>query len=205
MATAASRALSPTWLSRARRTARNASTACRRRSGRSARPTTTFWSRRRRGRWTSRPGWTGSWAVWAARSTTRKTTSAPSSPRRRFWERCAERRPQRAPAPGPQPPARWLRGQAHDVEIRQAHQVLPGHRPPRHSAAGREWNSGPQPGRRAQHQLFPRAGTERLGSGAGFLASRAVQAPPHTGPAEAGVTATVRLRIPWAARRRASR
>src|SRR5436305_4562096 len=44
------------WPSRARRAARNGSTACRRGSGRSAGPTTTSWSRHRRERWTLRPG-----------------------------------------------------------------------------------------------------------------------------------------------------
>ena len=82
MATAASRAPSPTWRSRARRTARSASTACRRRSGRSATPITTSWKRRRRERWTSPRGWNGSWAAWVALSTARRSRSAPSWPRR---------------------------------------------------------------------------------------------------------------------------
>ena len=63
MGTAGSRAPSQTWLSRDRRTARSGSTACRRRSGRSAMPITTFWRKRRRGRWTPRRGWAGSSAA----------------------------------------------------------------------------------------------------------------------------------------------
>src|ERR1039458_6189381 len=81
-ATAAWRARLPTWLSRALKRVRNVSTACRLRSGKSAPPITTFSRKRRRGYWTSRPGWNGSSAVWGAPSMVRKPLSALSDPAR---------------------------------------------------------------------------------------------------------------------------
>ena len=70
------------WRSRARRTARSASTACRRRSDTSATPTTTFSSRRRRARSTSRRGWRGFSAASIARSMAPRRRSPPCCARR---------------------------------------------------------------------------------------------------------------------------
>ena len=50
----------------------------------------------------------------------------------RFWESACEHAFARPPAPGDQPSARRVRGQAHLLEIRQAHQMLAGHCVPRH-------------------------------------------------------------------------
>ena len=60
----------------------NASTACRRKSGRSAARITTSWSGRRKGPWTSPPGWNGFWAAWDAPSTARKPLWHRSWPKR---------------------------------------------------------------------------------------------------------------------------
>src|SRR5579863_5608243 len=51
---------------------------------------------------------------------------------------------------------RWLRGQAHDIKIRQAHEVLAGHRLPRHLGSGRARRPGQRRRWRAQHQLLAR-------------------------------------------------
>ena len=148
-----SRVPSPIWRWRDRREARSVSTACRRRSARNATLTTTFSSRTQRG----------------TMDVTRLDglVSRMSGPRhRRRADRAARGARQSAvlgdfrydavkpsPAQGCELPARRVRGEADNVEIRQAHQVLAGHRAARHpqfggpgdARTGREW--------RAQYEL----------------------------------------------------
>ena len=66
-----------------------------------------------RRRWTSRPGWNGSSAASAARSTARKRPSEAVLAKARFWEIDWAILAERTPAAGSQPLARWLRGEAH--------------------------------------------------------------------------------------------
>ena len=153
-ATGASRARSPTWRSRARSEARSASTACRRRSGRSATPITTSSKRRRKAISTSRAGSTGSLAASAAPSTARRTILAGVLKKARFWEKHAGGGLQRTPARHAQPPARRIRGQADLIEMGQARQVLAGHGAARHRRPRRARHPEEGRGRRAQHQLF---------------------------------------------------
>src|SRR5207253_11436410 len=81
MVTAGSRAPSLTWLWRDLKTVRNASTACRHRSGRSVPPITIFLRRHRRGHWTLHPGWNVSSVVWGELSMVRIRLWPRSSPR----------------------------------------------------------------------------------------------------------------------------
>ncbi len=103
-ATAASRAPLPTCPSRVRRTARNASTACPRKSAWSGKPTTTFWKRRRKATSISRRGWSGFWDASTARSTARRRFS-PLSFAKPILEKACSSAAQRPPARYSQPPA----------------------------------------------------------------------------------------------------
>ena len=67
------------WRSRARSKARNASTACRRKSGRSGTPTTISSRRRRKATSISRLGWNGFWLALTARSTAPRPSLRPCS------------------------------------------------------------------------------------------------------------------------------
>ena len=74
----------------------------------------------------------------------------------RFWERLRD-----VPLNDRQrlvfePAARRLRGQADDVEMGEAGEMLAGHGAPRHPAARRARRAGAQRGRRAQHELLAR-------------------------------------------------
>jgi hypothetical protein len=60
------------WFSPVPSAARNVFTACRRKSGRSAKPITRFWNRPKKVISTSRPGSNGFWIVWVARSSERR-------------------------------------------------------------------------------------------------------------------------------------
>ena len=100
-----------------------------------------------------------------------QTTLAAVLAKARFWEAVAGVDDQRPSALGPQPPAGWLRGQAHDIEIRQARQVLPGHGASGHSAARRTRHPRPQSRRRAQHELCTRSHRPRVISAAALCSA----------------------------------
>jgi hypothetical protein len=55
---------------------------------------------------------------------------------------------------GAEPVARWLRRQAHNLEIGKGRQVLAGYGLPRHSRLGRAWSPDEGCRRRAQHELL---------------------------------------------------
>ena len=126
-ATAASRARSPTWRSRARRTALSASTACRRRSGTSATTYYAMLEARRRATPMSRDGKPGSSNACCARSKGRTARSAACS-RGAILGALHEGAAQRTADQGSQSAARRLRGQAHVVEVGEAREELAGHR-----------------------------------------------------------------------------
>jgi Fic family protein len=68
-------------------------------------------------------------------------------------QRCAAQRPA---ANRDQPLAGRVRGQAHELELREPDEVLAGHRLSRYSGAGRAAYPRSEPRRWAQHELFAR-------------------------------------------------
>ena len=152
MATAALRAPSPTWLWHARKTARNAFTACRHRFSSERNAYYDILEETQKGTLDIT-----SWMEWflgcLGRAIDGAQTILGSVLAKAASGKHRRDRAQRTPAPRAESPARWLRGQAHDNEIRQARQVFPGHGPPRHRASRRTRNSCPQPGRGAEHEL----------------------------------------------------
>ena len=140
---------------RAPNAARSASTACRRRSGRSAKRITTFWNRRRKARLRSRRGWNGSWAVWTALSAGTETALAAVFRQGPVLEDACRHVAQRPAARDPQSAAGWrLRGEADIVQVGEARQMLPGHGAPRHPTSSRTASCARTAGR-PEHELFP--------------------------------------------------
>ena len=139
-ATAASPAPSATCCWRAPTAARSASTACRRRSSGSARPTTTSWSAPRSGRWTSPSGSPGSSkpshrAVDQAQHTLDAVLSQGA-----LLAALGDHAIERAAGEVAQPAARRLRRQTHQQQMGGHRQVFAGHGAARHqrpACAGR--------------------------------------------------------------------
>ena len=151
-ATDALREPSRTWRSRARNKARSASTACRRKSGWSATPTTTSWKRTQKGDLD-----VTAWLEWFLGCLGRAFDATGRRSRRAAQDaflgarRASDR--QRSPAPRAESPARRVYRQAHDAEMGGLGEVLA-----RHGAAGHPEPHRPGPaeeGRRrwAQHEL----------------------------------------------------